>query len=66
MEIEDVIRNKDDREFVIKAVQENDKFLEFVSPVFQNDREIVNLALDQDAESLEFASDKLKEDKEII
>ena len=66
MEIEDVIKNKDDKEFVLKAVQEKGKLLEFVSERLQNDKEVVIEALKQDGEAAEFISDELKDDKEIM
>ena len=66
MEIEDVIKNKDDKEFVLKAVQEKGKLLEFASERLQNDKEVVIEALKQDGEAAEFISDELKDDKEIM
>ena len=66
MEIEDVIKNKDDKEFVLKAVQEKGKLLEFASERLQNDKEVVIEALKQDGEAAEFISDELKDDKEDI
>ena len=60
MEIKDVIENKDDKEFVLKAVSENGKFLDLVSDELKNDKEVVMTALEQDPESLEFASDNLR------
>ena len=66
MEAKEVIDNKDNKEFVLKAVAENGKFLDLVSPELQNDKEVVMTALKQDAESLEFASTTLKDDKEVI
>lgn len=42
MEIEDVIKNKDDKEFVLKAVQEKGKLLEFASERLQNDKRSSN------------------------
>ena len=66
LEEQEVIANKDNREFVLKAVSEKGKFLDLVSPELQDDKEVVMTALNQDAESLEFASDRLKDDKEVI
>ena len=61
---EEVKEHSNDREFILKAVAENGKFLDLVSKELQNDKEVVMTALEQDAESLEFASNNLKNDKE--
>lgn len=66
MQLEDLINNSDNKEFVLKAVKENGKFLEYASNDLKNDKEVVKTALEQDAEALEFAGDKLKNDKDII
>ena len=60
MEIEEVIKNKDNKEFVLQAVKENGKFLDVVAPELQDDKEVVIAAMTQDAESLEFASKRLR------
>ena len=66
MEIQEVINNKDNKEFILKAVKESGKLLEFASAQLQNDEEVVKEALKQDGEALEFVSDNLKNNKEII
>ena len=63
---EEVIANKNNKEFALKAVAEKGKFLELLSLELQNDKEVVMTALEQDGESLEFASQMLKNDKEVI
>ena len=45
---EEVIENKNNKEFVLKALSDNGKFLELVSPELQNDKEVVMTALEQD------------------
>ena len=60
MEIQEVINNKDNKEFILKAVKESGKLLEFASAQLQNDEEVVKEALKQDGEALEFVSDNLK------
>ena len=62
----DVIEHRNDKEFILKAVAENGKFLDLASKELQNDKEVVMTALEQDPESLEFASTMLKNDKEVI
>ena len=66
MNEKEVIENKNNKDFVLKAVSENGKFLDLVSPELQDDKEVVMTALGQDAEALEFASLNLKNDKEVI
>ena len=45
MTADEVIANKDNKEFALKAVSENGKFLDLVSPILQNDKEVVMTAL---------------------
>ena len=66
MEVQEIIENRDNREFVLKAVKENGKFLDFVAETFKDDKEVVKMALEQDSEALEFVSERLKDDKEIV
>ena len=49
MTAEDVEKNKDNKEYILKAVSENGKILDIVSPELKNDKEIVMTALNQDA-----------------
>ena len=51
MDEKEVIKNKDNKEFILKAVSENGKFLELASKELQNDKEVVLKALEQDAEA---------------
>ena len=48
MEIQEVINNKDNKEFILKAVKESGKLLEFASAQLQNDEEVVKEALKQE------------------
>ena len=52
MTAEEVIANKANKEFVLKAVKETGKLLEYASPRLQDDKEVVLEALKQDGESL--------------
>ena len=49
MNEKEVIENKNNKDFVLKAVSENGKFLDLVSPELQDDKEVVMTALGQDA-----------------
>ena len=55
MNEKEVIENKNNKDFVLKAVSENGKFLDLVSPELQDDKEVVMTALGQDAEALELS-----------
>lgn len=63
MEIQDIEKNSDNKEFVLQAVKESGKNLEFASETLKDDKEVVLEALKQDGEALEFASTRLKGDK---
>ena len=69
MEAPDVIemrKNCNNREYVIKAVAEKGKLLEFAAPEFHDDEEIVKAAITQDGEAMEFVSDRLRDNKELL
>ena len=66
MEIEEIEKNSDNKEFILQAVRESGKNLELASEELQDDKEVVMEALKQDGEALEFASTRLKGDKEVL
>ena len=66
IEITNMKKNSNDRDYVLKTVKENGKLLEFAEESLHDDREIVLEAVKNNAEALEFASDRLKEDREIV
>ena len=53
MDIEEIEQNNDNKEIILKAVQENGKNLDLASNRLKDDEEIVKTALEQDGESLE-------------
>ena len=63
-EITAMKKNCNDRDYVLKTVNENGKLLEFAAEEFHNDREIVLDAVRNNPEALEFASPNLKKDRE--
>ena len=65
MEIKDVIENRDNKEFVLKAVSENGKFLDLVSDELKNDKELALIAVKQNKQAYHFISEQLKNDEEI-
>mgnify|MGYP004491932531 CR=1 FL=1 len=52
---EEVIKNKNDKQFILKAVSENGKFLDLVSPELKNDKEVA-LATVKNSESRRYKS----------
>ena len=66
IEITEMKKNYDDRDYVVKAVNQNGKLLEFAAEEFRNDRKIVLDAVKNNPEALEFASYELKKDREIV
>ena len=60
MDIEEIKRNANNKEFMIKAVSEQGKYLEYASSELKDDIDVVKTALNQDGESLEFVSDYLE------
>ena len=65
-EITEMRKHGDNREYVLKAVNENGKLLDFAAEEFHNDREIVLDSVKNNPEALEFASANLKKDREIV
>ena len=45
MEVEDIIKNKDNKEYILKAVKERGKNLEYASENLQEDIDVVKEAL---------------------
>ena len=64
--IEEVKKNSDNKQYILQVVKEQGKMLEFASEKLQDDEEVVKTALMQDGESLEFASNRLKGKKDIV
>ena len=60
IEIVEMRKNSDNRDYVLKAVSENGKLLEFADAELQNDREIAFTAVKNNPEALEFVSLNLK------
>ena len=58
--------NANNRDYVLKTVNENGKLLEFAADEFHDDREVVLTAVKNNPEALEFASLNLKKDREIV
>lgn len=66
IEITNMKKNKDNREYVLEVVKQNGKLLEFASEVLQDDEEIAKQAVHNNAEALEFVSDRLKGNRDIV
>ncbi len=66
IEVTNMRKNKDNREYVLNVVKQNGKLLEFASDVLQDDEEIAKEAVHNNAEALEFVSDRLKGNREIV
>ena len=66
IEVTNMKKNCENREYVLKTVKENGKLLEFASENLKDDREIALEAVLNNPEALEFVSDRLKEDREIV
>ena len=49
MDVEDIKNHCNDKEYIMEAVKENGKFLEYASEELKNDKEIVMQALNNDA-----------------
>ena len=65
-EVTAIRANCDNKEYVLKAVSEQGKLLEWASDSLRDDEEVVKTALENDGEAMEFASDRLKDNKELI
>lgn len=66
IEITNIKKNYNNREYVLNAVSNQGNLLEFASEELKNDKEIVLAAIENNPEALEFVSDKLKEDKDVV
>ena len=58
-EVTAIRANCDNKEYVLKAVSEQGKLLEWASDSLRDDEEVVKTALENDGEAMEFASDRL-------
>lgn len=66
-EIEEVEQNFDNREFMIKALEENATWvIAYASDRLHSDRELMLKAIKQDGQMLYYASKDLRDDKEIV
>ena len=66
IEVTNMKKNCDSREYVLNAVTNQGSLLDYASDELKNDKQIVLAAINNNPEALEFASDKLKEDKEVV
>lgn len=66
IEITNMKKNKDNREYVLNVVRENGKLLEFASDELKDDEQIAKEAVHNNAEALEFVSDRLKGNRDIV
>ena len=51
---------RDDKEVVLRAINENVRFLYYASPELKNDKEFIIQALDNDSKAIHYASDEIK------
>ena len=58
--------SRNDRDFVLAAVQEDGYSLEYASEELRNDREIVLAAVQENGYALEYASEELRNDREFV
>ena len=65
-DVTEMKKNCDNKEYVMQAVKENGKLLEFAALEFHDDEEVVKAALEQDGEAMEFVSNRLKDNKEMM
>ena len=65
-EVTEMKKNRDNKEYVIQAVSNRGKLLEWASDELRDDEEVVRAALQNDGEAMEFASDRLKDNKEVM
>ena len=63
---EEVLENSNDKDFVLKAIEETPTLIEFASDELRDDKEVMLEAIKRNGEVLEFASDRLKDDKEVV
>ena len=66
IEITNMRENSGNREYVLNAVKEDGKLLEFADDNFKEDKEVVFEAVKNNPEALEFASETLKGDRDIV
>lgn len=66
IEITNLKKNKDNREYVLDAVSKQGSLLDFASESLKDDKEIALAAIKNNPEALEFASDRLKGDREVV
>ena len=57
---------KNDKEFVLAAVQQSGRGLQLASEALKNDKEVVLAAVGQNGMSLQHAAAALKNDKEVV
>ena len=65
-EVENAIKNSNDKEYYYKLVETNPSFLEYASENIKDDKDIVLKAVNNDGGALEFASTRLKGDKDVL
>ena len=66
IEVTNMRKNSDNREYVLEAVSKQGSLLDFADEMFKDDKEIVLAAVHNNPEALEFASDRLKGDREVV
>ena len=66
IEITNLKKNRENREYVLEAVSKQGSLLDFAAENLKNDKEVVLAAINNNPEALEFASDRLKADKEVV
>lgn len=57
---------KNNKEYVLKAVEQNGLMLEHASDILKNDKEVVLKAVAQNGLALQFVSKNLQDDKEVV
>ena len=57
---------RENRKFMLEAVNKDGRSLEYASPELQNDKGIAIAAVSDMGEALEFANDVLRDDKEVV
>ena len=66
IEITNMRENSENREYVIKAVKEDGKLLEFADEKLREDKEIGLAAMNKNKDCFEFLGPNLKNDEEIL
>ncbi|MNT61520.1 hypothetical protein D3C72_1991720 [compost metagenome] len=66
IEITEMKKNRQNREYVIENVSKQGSLLEFAEDKYKDDKDIVLMAIENNPEALEFASDRLKGDRDVV